>query len=320
MSDFENMPSDYLPLCFEILMNMEVAALRRTGPKTYSICGMAPAFYTQFFPQDESGYHCSAPWQFSPMLELFLEEAEDFFQQDPAPGATLSSGIWVEESDNGEELPLTATAMVLKNNKVMLICAAREKHAEQIKIPPHNRAELLERRKFANALNFFKKRALYDHLTKVYNHGSFMEILQNQITALRTYAPNLALLMMAVDDFKNINDNYDHIAGDSVLTQIGGLLRRSLRKNDAPAHYGGEKFAVIAPNTTLPQSGQVAEKLRAIVANHDFGTGRQVTISIGATIYRPGEDSRDFISRADLALYDAKHGGQNTVCLRDPWT
>ena len=93
-----------------------------------------------------------------------------------------------------------------------------------------------------------------------------------------------------------------------------------MRKNDAPVRYGGEEFAVIAPNTSLPQSAQVAEKLRRIIADHNFGIDRQVTISIGTTIYRPGEDSREFISRADLALYDAKHAGKNTVCQRDPWS
>ncbi len=307
-------------LAYDILMTMEVAVLRRLGPRVYNLCGVAPYFYTQLFPQQEDGAHCNSPWQYSPMLEFFLEEAEDFFENNSEPGASLGSGIWVEEIDSGEDVPLTATARVLKEAKVLLIQAVREEYAERVRILRKARVELLERRKITNALNAFKKRALYDSLTKLYNRGAFMDILQNQIANLRTYAPNLALLMMDIDNFKNINDDFGHLTGDSVLTQIGELLRRSLRKNDAPVRYGGEEFAVIAPNTSLPQSLQVAEKLRRIVAEHDFGIGRQVTISIGCTIYRPGEDSREFISRADLALYDAKHAGKNTVCQRDPWT
>ena len=126
MSGSGTTASPYYALAFEILMTMEVAALRRMGPGVYSICGMAPPFYTQLFPQDDDGSHCSIPWQYSPMLEFFMEEAEEFFIQNPEPGAVLNSGLWVEELDNGEELPLTATARALKDSKVILIQAVRE--------------------------------------------------------------------------------------------------------------------------------------------------------------------------------------------------
>jgi len=307
-------------LGFDILMTMEVAVLRRLEPKIYQVCGMAPYFYTQLFPQKADGSHCETPWEYSPMLEFFLDEAEEFFEKNAEAGSSLASGIWVEEIDSGEELPLTATARVLKNCQVLLIQAVREEYAARVRILRKARVELLERRKITSALIAFKKQALYDSLTKLYNRGAFLDILQNQIANLRTYAPNLALLMIDIDNFKRINDEMGHLTGDSILSQMGELLRRSLRKNDAPVRYGGEEFAVIAPNTSLPQSLLVAEKLRRMVAGHDFGIDRQVTISIGCTIYRPGEDSRELISRADQALYDAKHAGKNTVCQRDPWS
>ncbi|MDR0882896.1 MAG: GGDEF domain-containing protein [Candidatus Adiutrix sp.] len=306
-------------LAFDVLMTMEVAVLRRVTPKVYNFCGVAPYFYTQLFPQQEDGSHCPNPWQYSAMLEFFMEEAEDFFENNSEPGVSLPSGIWVEEIDSGEEIPLAATARILKDDKVLLIQAVREEYAERVRILRKARVEILERRKITTALNDFKKRALYDALTKLYNRSAFMDILQNQIANLRTYAPNLALLMIDIDDFKRINDDYGHLTGDSVLTQIGDVLRNSLRKNDAAVRYGGEEFVVIAPNTSLPQSLQVAEKLRRFVAGRDFGIDRQVTISIGCTIYRPGEDSREFIARSDAALYDAKHSGKNAVCQRNPW-
>ena len=320
MTNSDNHSTGSYALGFEVLMTMEVAVLKRVAPKTYHLCGMAPYFYTQLFPHQADGSHCNTPWQYSPMLEFFLEEAEDFFEKTPEIGSSHASGIWVEETDSGEDVPLTATARVLKDAQVIIVQAVREEYAERVRILRKARVELLERRKITSALNAFKKRALYDSLTKLYNRGAFLDILHNQIANLRTYAPNLALLMIDLDDFKKVNDDLGHLAGDSILTQIGELLRRSLRKNDAPVRYGGEEFAVIAPNTSLPQSLQVAEKLRRMVAEHDFGIDRQVTISIGCTIYRPGEDSREFISRADMALYDAKHAGKNTVRQRDPWT
>ncbi len=320
MNNADNFPPASYALGFDILMTMEVAVLKRIGPRVYNLCGMAPYFYPQLFPKEGDGSHSNRPWQYSPMLEFFLEEAEEFFTKNTEPGLSLSSGIWVEEIESGEDVPLTATARILKEAKVILIQAVREEYNERVRILRKARVELLERRKITSALNAFKKRALYDSLTKLYNRGAFMDILQNQIANLRTYAPNLALLMLDIDDFKKINDDLGHLTGDSILTQLGELLRRSLRKNDAPVRYGGEEFAVIAPNTSLPQSLQVAEKLRRMVAENDFGIDRQVTISIGCTIYRPGEDSREFISGADLALYDAKHAGKNTVCQRDPWS
>lgn len=319
MNGPDNKPPSMKNIGYDVLMTMEVAVLVRLAPRIYHLCGMAPYFYTQLFPQEQDGAHCDSPWQYSPMLEYFLDEAEDFFENNVEPGASLSSGIWVEEIDSGEDVPMVATARVLKDAQVLLIQAVREEYAERVRILRKARVELLERRKITNALNSFRKKALYDSLTKLYNRSAFLDILQNQIANLRTYAPNLALLMMDIDDFKMVNDSLGHLAGDSVLTQFGDLLRRSLRKNDAPVRYGGEEFAIIAPNTSLPQSVQVAEKVRRKVEEHDFGIGRRLTVSIGCTIYRPGEDSRDFIARADMALYDAKHAGKNTVCLRDPW-
>jgi diguanylate cyclase (GGDEF)-like protein len=300
-------------------MTMEVTVLKRLAPRSYQVCGMVPYFYTQLFPQQEDGAHCAEPWQYSPMLEYFLDEVEDFFEKTFEADAVLSSGIWVEELETGDELPLLATARIVRDSKVLLIQAVREEYAERVRILRKARVELLDRRKIATALNAFKKRALYDSLTRLYNRGAFLDILQNQIANLRTYSPNLALLMIDIDDFKKINDELGHLSGDSVLTQLGELLRSSLRKNDAPVRYGGEEFIVVAPNTSLSQSMQVAEKLRKVIAEHDFGIGRPVTVSVGCTIYRPGEDSRDFISRADQALYDAKHLGKNIVCQRDPW-
>lgn len=319
MNSSDNHSSASHNLGFDVLMTMEVAVLKRVAPREYVLCGRAPYFYTQLFPQQDDGSHCDSPWQYSPMLEFFLEEAEEFFLSNTEPGDSYSSGIWVEEIDSGEDIPLTATARVLRNDQVMLIQAVREEYAERVRILRKARVELLERRKITNALNSFKKKALYDSLTKLYNRGTFLDILQNQIANLRTYSPNLALLMIDIDDFKRINDDLGHLTGDSILTQLGDIMRRSLRKNDAPVRYGGEEFAVIAPNTSLPQSMLVAEKLRSFVADNDFGIGRQVTISIGTTIYRPGEGSKDFIARADAALYDAKRAGKNTVCQRDPW-
>jgi hypothetical protein len=101
---------------------------------------------------------------------------------------------------------------------------------------------------------------------------------------------------------------------------VAEVLKSSLRKNDFPARYGGDEFTVIAPDTNTEQSQKLAEKLRSRIENHNFGAENlKITISVGFTIYRPGETLQNFIRRADLALYDAKQMGRNIACFRDPW-
>lgn len=310
--------SDTQNLGFDILMTMEVAVLLRESPGNYQLCGTAPYFYTRLFPQASDGSPCNSPWQYSPMLEFFLGEAEEFFKNSE-PGASISSGVWVEELEGGDELPLLASARELPNTRLILIQAVREEYAERVRILRKARADILERRTLAGALNSSKKQAMYDPLTKLYERQAFLDILHRQIAALSAYAPNLALLMLGLDDFTKINDDFGRAGGDSVLSQLGDLMRRSLRKSDSPARYDSEKIAIAAPNTSFSQSLLVGEKLRRSVAQHDFGLGRPVTVSVGCTIYRPGEDLRELINRADAALSEARLAGQNTVRQRDPW-
>lgn len=305
-------------LGLEILKTMEVAALLRRSPGNYQFYGLAPCFYTRFFPLLEDGSPCDAPWRHSPMLEFFLAEAEEFFERAEA-GSSISSGLWVEEAESGEEVPLMATARVLPEARLILIQAVREEYAERARILRRARQELVKGRGRTAPPRDSEEKSDYDELTRLYRREAFFDILQNQTAGLLAYAPNLALLMLDIDDFKKINDDLGAAVGDSVLVQTGGLLRKFLRKSDVPARYDHEKFAILAPSTSFSQAFLVGEKLRGLVAEHDFGLGRRATVSIGCTIYRPGEDAREFISRAEAALGEAKRDGKNRVRQRDPW-
>ncbi len=307
-------------LGLEILKTMEVAALLRRAPGNYRFYGLAPYFYTRFFPLLEDGSPCDAPWRYSPMMEFFLGEAEEFFET-AGTGSSISSGLWVEEAESGEEVPLIATARVLPEARLILIQAVREEYAERARILRKARQELVKGRGGLTAgLQGSEKQIGHDELTKLYRREAFFDILQNQAAELLAYSPNLALLMLDIDDFKEISGDLGVAVGDSVLVQTGGLLRKFLRKSDLPARYDHEKFAIIAPNTSFSQAFLVGEKLRRLVAEHDFGLGRRATVSIGCTIYRPGEDAREFISRAEAALDEAKNDGKNRVRQRDPWS
>ena len=306
-------------LALELLKALDMAILRRTGPMRYEFHGKPPAFYTDLFPSSDDGAPCVHPWEHSLMLETFVAECEEYFESERQP--LISSGIWLEDHRNGEEeLPLTAVARKLGDEQLLIIQCIREEYAERVRILRKARTVLLERRKISNALSNFRRQALYDPLTQIYNRAAFKELLEEQITGTSEYSESISLLMIDIDNFKLINDTFGHVAGDTVLSQMGKLLMDSLRKDDAPVRYGGEEFAVLAPQTNLLQTYRVAEKLRERIASHDFGIGASVTVSIGGTLHYPSETAEEFIHRADLALYDAKRQGKNTVRLRNPWT
>ncbi|MDR1041786.1 MAG: GGDEF domain-containing protein [Deltaproteobacteria bacterium] len=308
-------------LGFEFLNFLEYALLRRVEPMHYEFYGSPPEFYTRIFTSGGETPRLDNPWDHSFMLEYFLLDAEEFFDRNPAPGEKINSGIWLETAEKtSEEVPLIAKAWQLRGEQVISIQVIHEEYAERLRILRKARHELIERRKISSALNTFKKKALFDAMTKLYNKGSFMDILQEQVDKFRTYTPTMALFIIDVDHFKSVNDTLGHLAGDSILIQVADLLKGSLRKSDYPARYGGDEFTVIAPDTNTEQSQKLAEKLRKRVLAHDFNTGNiQVSISVGYTIYRPGEPLDSFIRRADLALYDAKEAGRNCSCFRDPW-
>jgi diguanylate cyclase (GGDEF)-like protein len=313
-------------LALRLLRHMEIVIFERKGPLQYQRNGMVPDFYRQVFPDESDGSPCSEPWRHSPMLEFFLPLAEEFLQDGKNGEEALNSGVWLEAPLTGaergealEDLPLTASAMTLGDARILILQCARDEYAERARILRQARNELLERRKVYSDLALFRKKSLYDAMTDLYNHAAFMDILNERIASHKSYHAGLALLFMDIDNFKKINDTYGHLAGDSVLIQMGDILRKSLRKNDVPARYGGEEFAVLASRTTLQQGRIIGEKLRHNVEKHEFGIGQAITISIGVSIYKAGEDAASFISRADQALYDAKRTGKNRVEVRMPW-
>ncbi len=155
--------------------------------------------------------------------------------------------------------------------------------------------------------------AIKDPLTKAYNRMKFGdEMAREQARAVR-YGTPLSLVMLDLDDFKRVNDQFGHQAGDMVLVELVGLVRRKLRIIDILARWGGEEFFVILPQTDLQGAAITADKLRRAVAEHAFGDLPRVTCSLGAGELAPGEGADSLIRRVDSALYQAKSLGKNLV-------
>ena len=140
------------------------------------------------------------------------------------------------------------------------------------------------------------------------------------------YQRALALILCDIDFFKNINDTLGHACGDDILRQFGTRLQEALRRGvDWVARIGGEEFAVVLPNTGLRQALTVADHIRRAVMAKELkkkSTGEilgRVTISIGVSMLKTGDDTDSLIERADACLYAAKRAGRNRViCEVDP--
>lgn len=121
--------------------------------------------------------------------------------------------------------------------------------------------------------------------------------------------------MVDIDHFKQFNDEFGHLLGDEVLRQVSAILSQQLRKSDVLSRYGGEEFAIVAPETGLESALAVADKLRRVVESWHFpGVARPVTISAGVAEFPLQGGTRDELVRAaDEALYAAKQSGRNRV-------
>jgi two-component system cell cycle response regulator len=163
--------------------------------------------------------------------------------------------------------------------------------------------------------------SITDALTGLYNRRYFDSLLLNEVKRTLRYKSPLAVLMIDLDHFKSVNDNYGHQMGDQVLRNVGGIVAAGIRTTDSAARYGGEELVVVLTQTGLPGAIEAAERLRSQIeaAVHTVaGVSIKSTASMGlATFDGNGEalDCAELITRADQALYRAKSGGRNRVVL-----
>jgi diguanylate cyclase (GGDEF)-like protein len=155
-----------------------------------------------------------------------------------------------------------------------------------------------------------------DGLTGLYNHMYVMERVDQEIQRSSRYGSPLSIIMADIDDFKEVNDTYGHIAGDTVLAHVAGLLKSGVRNIDCVGRYGGEEFLIILPETDQSSATLLAERLRHVVQEHACpadGYSIKTTLSAGVAIYRDSYSTKDLIHRADENLYKAKKAGKNKV-------
>lgn len=170
----------------------------------------------------------------------------------------------------------------------------------------------------AFAFEEIENRANIDALTGLPNRRYLEELLAT-VGPRRRAIDRLGLLMVDLDHFKQLNDNYGHATGDAVLRAVAERLSNAVRADDTPARYGGEEFAVVLRRTTDEQAVEVAERIRAeveAIPAADLGVREPVTVSIGVAVGDAGAaDVQLLLQAADRALYQAKRAGRNRVAV-----
>jgi len=180
-----------------------------------------------------------------------------------------------------------------------------------------NRQLLQQQAQQIQKLNQLLTEVEQDALTKLANRRWLDTHLAPQIAKLHA-EEQLSILLLDLDHFKQINDDFSHLAGDEVLRDLGQILQQACRDNDTPVRYGGEEFLLVLKGLNLFSAAKVAERIRSQVAEHEWPNsiqGRNITISVGVAQAQAGDKLISLIERADQALYRAKHLGRNRIEL-----
>lgn len=155
-----------------------------------------------------------------------------------------------------------------------------------------------------------------DSLTKVFNRRALSKYLEN-ICTQQNFNQELHLLILDIDDFKDINDTHGHIAGDKILIFVANILKKTLRDGDKIFRYGGEEFVLILNRIDTNHCKKIASRVLDLISKNKLiykAKSLNVTVSMGTTIFSEGDTPDILISRADKALYKAKSDGKNRIC------
>lgn len=167
-------------------------------------------------------------------------------------------------------------------------------------------------------MNQYAKKLIYlsqtDFLTNLYNRTKMDQALTDEMARAKRTESEFSILLFDVDFFKKVNDTFGHQTGDKVLISLANAAKESLRSYDIIGRWGGEEFLVLCPQCSHNEAMDVAERLRQNVQNAHSPVNLEHTVSIGVATMKKDDTPHTLVSRADHALYQAKHEGRNKVC------
>jgi diguanylate cyclase len=240
-----------------------------------------------------------------------------------ALGMSTSYGATLDGAN--QRLTTALTAEQLKATVEVLVKSTGEMRQTNKLLEERLTLSKSEINNLQQSLEAIRTESLTDPLTGLGNRKYFDRMIESSVQDALVKGEPLSLLMFDIDHFKSFNDSYGHLTGDQVLRLVGMSLKQTIKGQDITARYGGEEFAVVLPNTALRQALTVADHIRRAVMAKELkkkSTGEilgRVTISVGVSMLKPGDDTDSLIERADACLYAAKRNGRNRViCEADP--
>ncbi|MGZ5206046.1 MAG: diguanylate cyclase [Caldimonas sp.] len=222
----------------------------------------------------------------------------------------------IEEADSLESLTGVVREMVNESRAVQSLVQQTQARLQE----EHNKATGLSERvvKLEDEMRRLSDEVSTDQLTQVANRRGLMQAFEMERARLERNGGHLSIGLLDIDNFKRLNDELGHVAGDEALKSLASLVSKTLRPVDRVARYGGEEFVVLLPDTPVADGEQILTRLqRSLTGGLFMHKEKQVfvTFSAGVTGYRLEERIEDSLERADQALYEAKRTGKNRTCI-----
>ena len=222
----------------------------------------------------------------------------------------------IEQSDSLESLTGVVREMVAESRAVQTLVQQTQDRLHE----EHSKATDLNRRvtELEDEMKRLSDEVSTDQLTQIANRRGLMQAFEIERSRLERSGGSLSIGLLDIDNFKRLNDELGHSAGDEALKSLAAIVSKTLRPTDRVARYGGEEFVVLLPETAAEEGEQVLTRLqRSLTGGLFMHKDKQVfvTFSAGVTVYRRDERIEDSLERADQALYEAKRTGKNRTCI-----
>lgn len=287
------------------------------------LCEANQGFLDLLEPRDDAGENTA-----NDPRAVFINPTFDVLWHSEADesDAPVCSGLMTLGSLDGEANTWLGSAY-RRNGLLLLVC---EHNIEQERSLQHQLLQLTDEyaqkerelarvhRELQHKADEIERLSLTDVLTGLANRRHIDGLIQHELQSTARYGRPLAVMMLDIDHFKNINDHYGHQYGDEVLRRVSAVMAENARAADVLARWGGEEFLLLAPNTDATGAAELAERIRSSIEGTPMGKRHlNVTISIGVTEACKSDSRRSLVRRCDLALYRAKEAGRNRIVLAD---
>lgn len=271
------------------------------------------------------------PWGYEVVLAADGHEAQSILDSDDAPRLAILdclmpglSGLEVCERIRARKQGYVYTILLSVDDQQCDVLRGFELGADDYLCKPFKQLELRTRLKVgeliirsheevAEAHDAMRFEASHDSLLRIWNRRAIIELLGKELSRAKRAQTSLSVLLADLDLFKHVNDSYGHLVGDEVLRSAADRMANAVRKDDYVGRYEGEEFLVVLPNCTAEAARVVAERVRQSIAGEALPNEVEITVSIGVSQWRSGQEIRNLLHRADIALYRAKQNGRNRV-------